>query len=191
MDYRLRFREKNAPPPLVRKSHAPPPAPKMMQRPNMRLAERPAEPGSVLLQYEFFEVIVKEDGRAAEAQVYQAMEFGLNEDLLVVVKGTHYAPARVVLGHRRLRDNAHTHDADEGSSDADVALREGAPKLAQVSNCTAWFEMGALTDGKPMVVHLRDVKERGIFIAGKAQHCACGSKAMKWPRRRGKRVSSV
>jgi hypothetical protein len=100
MDYRLRFREKNATP-LVRKRHAAPPAPKMLQRPDMRLAERPEEPGSVLLKHEFFfEVIVKEDGRAAEAQVCQAMEFSENDDSLVVVKGMCYAPARVALGHR-------------------------------------------------------------------------------------------
>ena len=178
MDYRLRFREKNATP-LARNRHAAPPAPKMLQRPDRRLAERPEEPGSVLLQHEFFEVIVKVDGRAAEAQVYQAMEFGENDDNLVMVKGMYYAPARVVLGCRRLRDNAHTHDADEGSSDADVALREDAPELVQVTNCTAWFDVGALTDGKPMVVHPRDVKERGVFIAGKAQHYVCGSKAME------------
>ena len=107
MDYRLRFREKNATP-LARNRHAAPPAPKMLQRPDRRLAERPEEPGSVLLQHEFFEVIVKVDGRAAEAQVYQAMEFGENDDNLVMVKGMYYAPARVVLGYRRLRDNAHT-----------------------------------------------------------------------------------
>jgi hypothetical protein len=62
---------------------------------------------------------------------------------------------------------------------ADVALRENAPELAQITNCTAQLDVGALTDGKPMVVHPRDVKERGICIAGKAQHCACGSKAME------------
>jgi hypothetical protein len=60
-----------------------------------------------------------------------------------------------------------------------VALRENTPELLQACNCTAWFEMGAPADGKPVVVHPRDVKERGIFIAGKAQHCVCGSKAME------------
>ena len=130
----------------------------------------------MLLQCEFFEVIVKEDGRAAEAQVYQAMEFSENEDNIVMVKGMYYAPARVVLGYRRLRDNAHTYDADEGSSDADVALRENAPELAQMTNCTAWFDVGALTDGKPMVVHPRDARCEGA----RHSHCGKGAALRLW-----------
>ena len=41
------------------------------------MAERPCEPGSVLLLNEFFEVIVKEDGRREEAQVYQCIGFSI------------------------------------------------------------------------------------------------------------------
>ena len=50
-------------------------------------------------------------------------------------------------------------------------------ELVRVTNCTAWFNMGALTDGKPRVVHPDDIKERGVSIAGKAQHYVCGSQA--------------
>jgi hypothetical protein len=76
----------------------------------MRMAERPGEPGSTLLMHEFFEVIVQGDGRAEEAQVYQALGFAENGDV-IMVKGLYYAPARVVLGYRPLRGNAHTYDA--------------------------------------------------------------------------------
>jgi hypothetical protein len=88
------------------------------------VAERPCEPGSVLLLNEFFEVIVKEDGRREEARVWQCMGFSTggapnegNLDVNMVepngraqVQGACHAPARVVLGHRRLPGNAHTHD---------------------------------------------------------------------------------
>jgi hypothetical protein len=147
-----------------------------MEPGNMRMAERPGEPGSTLLMHEFFEVIVKGDGRAEEAQVYQALGFAENGDV-IMVKGLYYAPARVVLGYRPLRGNAHTYDAAHASSDADIQLREGAPELVLVRNCTAWFEMGALTDGKPMVVHPLEIKERRVVVAGKAQHYVCGSQA--------------
>ena len=46
-----------------------------------------------------------------------------------------------------------------------------------IRNCTAWFEMGSLTDGKLMVVHPLEIKERRIVVAGKAQHYVCGSQA--------------
>ena len=142
----------------------------------MRMAERTGEPGSTLLVHEFFEVIVKVDGRAEEAQVYQALGFAENGGV-IMVQGLYYAPARVVLGYRPLRGNAHTYDAENASSDADIQLREGAPELVLIRNCTAWFEMGSLTDGKPMVVHPLEIKERRIVVAGKAQHYVCGSQA--------------
>jgi hypothetical protein len=78
--------------------------------------------------HEFFEVIVKVDGRAEEAQVHQALGFTENGGV-IVAQGLHHVPARVVLGHRPLRGNAHTRDAENASSDADVQLREGAPEL--------------------------------------------------------------
>lgn len=156
------------------------------------MAERPCERGSMLLLNEFFEVIVKEKGQKDQAQVYQAVGFsvqGLNFDTdennrqaggsynLTQVKGVYYAPAIVVLGYRRLPDNAHTYDDENASSDADLQLREGLKELVKISNCTAWFDMTTLTDGKPMVVHPLDIKTRGVVVAGKDQHYVCGSEA--------------
>ena len=142
----------------------------------MRVAERVQEPGATLLLGEFFEVYVKEDGRQAETQIYQAMEFRDTEEG-VTVKGMYYATARIVLGYRGLPGGRHTYDDEQSSSDADVLLRDGATELVRVTNCTAWYNMGALTDGKPRVVHPDDIKERGVSIAGKAQHYVCGSQA--------------
>jgi hypothetical protein len=85
-------------------------------------------------------VVVTENSKTAEAeaQVHQAMQFSEKNGAKVVVKGLHCAPARVVLGCRRLRgmcqDNVRTCDAKESSSDADVALRGNAPELAQIRN---------------------------------------------------------
>jgi hypothetical protein len=66
-----------------------------------RVAERVQEPGATLLLGEFFEVNTKEDGRQAEAQTHQAMEFANTEEG-VAVKGTCFATARIVLGCRGL-----------------------------------------------------------------------------------------
>jgi hypothetical protein len=96
-----------------------------------------------------------------------------------MVKGAHCAEARKVLGHRMLRGGLRTYDAQESPSDAGIMLREGYPELVRVSNCVAWFDMAALTDGKPKVVHPEEVKERGATVAGKAQHCTCGTQAME------------
>jgi hypothetical protein len=89
----------------------------------------------------------------------------------------YYATARVVLGYRVQQGGRHTYDDEQSSSDADVLLRDGATELVRVTNCTAWYNMGALTDGKPRVVHPDDIKERVVSIAGKAQHYVCGSQA--------------
>lgn len=148
----------------------------------MRVAERPLEPGSALLLYEFFEIYVKETGQAPEMQVYQATEFAETEGK-VMVKGTCYAQARIVLGHRSLAGGRHTCDDAISSSDADATLREWAPELVRVTNCTAWFSMDSLVslfpNGKPMVVHPQEIKERGVSVAGKAQHYVCGSQAQE------------
>jgi len=147
----------------------------------------------MLLLNEFFEVVVKEDGRREEAQVYQCIGFSIggapNEGNLdvnmvepnghVQVQGVYYAPARVVLGYRRLPGNAHTYDEAQASSDTDIQLREGTPELVKITNCTAWFDMMALTDGKPHVAHPLDIKARGVVVAGKAQHYVCGSQAVE------------
>lgn len=140
----------------------------------------------MLLLREFFEVNVKVDGRKPETQVYQATEFAVGEHgavgipSSVVVKGTYYAKARVVLGYRSLRDGQHTHDTEASSSDADILLRDTpGGELVRVSNCTAWFNMADLTNGKPMVVHPQDIKERGVSVAGKEQHYVCGSQAVE------------
>jgi hypothetical protein len=95
----------------------------------------------------------------------------------VTVKGMYHATARIVLGRRGLPGGRHAHDDEKSSSDADVPLRDGATELVRVTNCTAWYNVGALTDGKPRVVHPDDMKERGVSIAGKAQHYVCGSQA--------------
>ena len=146
----------------------------------MRVAERTLEPGATLLLHEFFEVNVKDTGRRAETQVYQATEFAVSGPAgVVMVKGVYYAEARKVLGYRTLRGGQHTYDAQESSSDADIMLREGCPELVRISNCVAWFDMAALTDGKPKVVHPEEVKERGATVAGKAQHYICGAQAME------------
>jgi hypothetical protein len=131
-----------------------------MEPGNVRVAERTGEPGSMPLMHEFFEVIVKVDGRAEEAQVHQALGFAENGGV-VMAQGLHCAPARVVLGCRPLRGNAHARDAERASSDVDIQLREGSPELVLTRNCTAWFEMGTLTDGKPVVVHPLEIKDKG------------------------------
>jgi hypothetical protein len=75
----------------------------------------------VLLLNEFFEVILKEDGRREEGQCIGFSRGGApNEGNLdvnmvepnghVQVKGACCAPVRVVLGCRRLPGNAHTYD---------------------------------------------------------------------------------
>ena len=58
-----------------------------MEPGNVRVAERTGEPGSMPLMHEFFEVIVKVDGRAEEAQVHQALGFAENGGVIVAQPG--------------------------------------------------------------------------------------------------------
>jgi hypothetical protein len=110
------------------------------------------------------EVYVKEDGRQAETQIYQAMEFCDTEEG-VTVKGVYHATARIVLGCRGLPGGRYTCDAEQSSSDADVLLRDGATELVRVTNCTARFNMGALTDGKSHgAVELADLLHRKCAV---------------------------
>ena len=65
---------------------------------------------------------MKEEGRRAETQVWQAIEFAEMEHE-VMVKGALCARSRVVLGYRTLPDAHHTYDTAESSSDADTFMR--------------------------------------------------------------------
>jgi len=143
----------------------------------MKAAERTGEPGTMLLLHEFFEVNVRVSGQGTQSQIYQALEFAVEEDGTMAVRGQYYATANIIRGHRPAPARTHTYDAENAWEDADLALRDDAPELVKVVNCTAWFPMARLTDGKPRVVHPAEIKERGIHIAGKEQHWVCGTAA--------------
>ena len=131
----------------------------------------------MLLQHEFFEANVRVPGEGTQSQIWQALEFAVEEDGTTSVQGLYYARANIIRGRRPMPARTHTYDAENASEDADLALRGDAPELVKVVNCTAWFPMARLTDGKPRVVHPAEIKERGIHIAGKEQHWVCGSGA--------------
>lgn len=143
----------------------------------MKSAERLGEPATMLFLYEFFEVNVRGEGQATRSQIYQALEFAPQEDGSIHVKGQYYCLPRYVRGHARVPAGTHTYDEASSSEDGDLALRDVAPELVMVDNCTAWFSMASLTDGKPRVVHPDAIKDRSIHIAGKEQHWVCGSVA--------------
>ena len=131
----------------------------------------------MLLLHEFFEVNVRVPGQGTQSQIYQALEFAVEEDGTMAVRGQYYATANIIRGHRPAPARTHTYDAENAWEDADLALRDDAPELVKVVNCTAWFPMARLTDGKPRVVHPAEIKERGIHTAGKEQHGVCGTAA--------------
>ena len=149
----------------------------MERRLQMQSAERPREPGTMLLVGEFFEVNVRVEGAGTQTQIYQALEFEALQDGSIQVRGMYYAAALIVRLHRRAPPRTHTYDAVNAWEDGDLALRDDAKELLEVVNCTAWFPMSDLTDGKPRVVHPAEIKERGFYIAGKEQHWVCGSAA--------------
>ena len=143
----------------------------------MKAAERLGEPGTMLFLHEFFEVNVRGEGQGTSSQIYQALEFAPQDDGSVHVKGQYYCHPKYVRGHARVPVGTHTYDEASSSEDGDLALRDVAPELVKVDNCTAWFSMASLTDGKPRVVHPDAIKDRSVHIAGKEQHWVCGSVA--------------
>ena len=149
----------------------------MERRLQMQSAERPREPGTMLLVGEFFEVNVRVEGAGTQTQIYQALEFEALQDGSIQVRGMYYAAALIVRLHRRAPPRTHTYDAVNAWEDGDLALRDDAKELLKVLNCTGWLLMTALTGGKPRVVHPAEMKERGFYTAGKEQRWVCGAAA--------------
>jgi hypothetical protein len=107
-------------------------------------------------------------GKSAKSQTRQALEFATQEEgTTTEVRGQCCATANITRGHRPAPARTHARDAESAWEDADLALRDDAPELVKVVNCTALFPMARLTDGKPRVVHPAEIKERGIHTAGK------------------------
>jgi hypothetical protein len=65
------------------------------------------------------------------------LEFAVEEDGTTSVRGLYHARANIMRGHRPAPARTHTHDAKNAWEDADLALRDDAPGLVKVVNCTA------------------------------------------------------
>jgi hypothetical protein len=107
----------------------------------------------MLLLHDFFEVNVRVAGQGTQSQICQALEFAVEEDGTTSVRGLYHAPANITRACRNAPARTHTHDAENAWEDADLALRDDTPELVKVVNCTAWFPMARLTDGKPCRSH--------------------------------------
>jgi hypothetical protein len=144
------------------------------------MAERPHEPGFMLLLNGVFEVVVKDDGRKEEAQVWKCIGFSAcgvpvpDEGTLDVnmVENNGYcrlycAPApRVVLGCRRLPGNAHTYNGSVSlfRRRRSIKGRHTGAIIVEVTNCVELLCRNT-TDHSPILY--------GFAGAGTVLYCHC------------------
>jgi len=140
----------------------------------------------LLWLHEFY-IVNGDERKKKDPRVYQALQFLLGSDLPVGiiegisdsqrreiwVLGVWYVPAERVRKYSRLHKGYMFHTELNGD-DADKALYGRCPELVRVENCLRWYPMSRVERSVPRVVHADDVKQRRVYVAGRAMHFVCG-----------------
>ena len=119
--------------------------------------------------------------------VYQSLQFVLGAELPegvvhgisdrerreIWVLGVWYVPAERVRKYSK-RLKGYMFHTELNDDDADKSLYGKCPELVRVENCLRWHPMSRVERSVPRVVHADDVKQRRIYVAGRAFHYVCG-----------------
>ncbi len=122
--------------------------------------------------------------------IYQALQFlfgaelpaGVVPDMTekqrpeIWVLGISYIPAEHLRQYSH-RQKGYLFHKEQDEADADKSLYGKCPEVVRVKNCLKWHAMCNVERSVPKVVHVEDVKQRRIHVAGRQMHYVCGVSA--------------
>lgn len=140
----------------------------------------------LLWLHEFF-VVYGNKRKKKNPYVYQALQFLFGADVPVGsipemseknrreiwVLGVCYVPASHVRQYSK-RYKGYIFHSEHNDEDAYKSLYGACPEIVRVEHFLIWHPMSNVQGSVPRVVHVDDVKQRRVHVAGRGMHYVCG-----------------
>ena len=140
----------------------------------------------LLWLHEFF-VVYGNKRKKKNPYVYQALQFLFGADVPVGsipemseknrreiwVLGVCYVPASHVRQYSK-RYKGYIFHSEHNDEDAYTSLYGACPEIVRVEHLLIWHPMSNVQLSVPRVVHVDDVKQRRVHVAGRGMHYVCG-----------------
>jgi hypothetical protein len=136
--------------------------------------------------HEFF-VVYGNKRKKKNPYVYQTLQFLFGADLPVGITpemsdknrreiwalGVCYVPADHVRQYSK-RYKGYIFHSERNDEDAYKSLYGACPEIVRVERFMTWRPMSNVQRSVPRVVHVDDVKQRRVHVAGRGMHYVCG-----------------